>query len=241
MTKRFFRLACGLMAVLALAGCGKKNAAGGSAVKRGTVKSDEIQFTGPQNGDTIAIFDTSLGEVRAVLYPQYAPMAVENFIGLSEAGYYNDTVIFSAQPGFAVEGGDASGEGTGGTTIWGGNGYPAESCDALRHYAGALCAAVDDTTGSCYSVFYVVAAEPGSVDESQQSAMSDAGWRSEVADAYSQAGGLPSLDFTDTVFGQVYEGMGVIDSMANAAADKETHRPTEDIVIRSITIETVGE
>ena len=178
--------------------------------------------------------------MRAVLYPQYAPMAVENFVGLSQAGYYNETVLFRVEPGFAVEGGDASGEGTGGTTIWNGNGYPAESCDALRHYAGALCAAQDDTTGSCYSVFYVVAAEPDSVDSSQQSAMSDAGWRSEVYDAYSQAGGLPSLDFTDTVFGQVYEGMDVIDAMANASADDD-HRPTEDIVIHSVSIETYGD
>ena len=238
MSKRFFRLACAALAVLALVGCGKKSAGGSSSVKRGSVKSEEVQFTAPQDGDTIAIFYTSLGEVRAVLYPQYAPMAVENFIGLSQAGYYNDTVIFKAQPGFAVEGGDASGDGTGGTTIWSGNGYPVESCDALRHYAGALCAAADDTTGSCYSVFYVVAAEPGSADD-QQSAMSDAGWRSEVSDAYAQAGGVPSLDFTDTVFGQVYEGMGVIDSMANAATD-ENNRPTEDIVIHSVTIETVG-
>lgn len=238
MAKRSLRMVCCLAAVLALAGCGKKNTSGGS-IKRAAVKSEEVQFASPQNGDTIAVFDTSLGEVRAVLYPQYAPMAVENFVGLSQAGYYNETVLFRVEPGFAVEGGDASGEGTGGTTIWNGNGYPAESCDALRHYAGALCAAQDDTTGSCYSVFYVVAAEPDSVDSSQQSAMSDAGWRSEVYDAYSQAGGLPSLDFTDTVFGQVYEGMDVIDAMANASADDD-HRPTEDIVIHSVSIETYG-
>lgn len=241
MPKKLFRAACGLAAVLMLAGCGSKNKTSGSTVKRSAVKSEELQFAGPQNGDPIAIFDTSLGEVRAVLYPQYAPMAVENFIGLSEAGYYNDTVIFRVQPDFAVEGGDASGEGTGGTTIWNGNGFPAESCDALRHYAGALCAAKDDTTSQCYSVFYVVAAEPDSVDDSTQRAMTDAGWRSEVVDAYAQAGGVPSLDLTDTVFGQVYEGMGVIDAMANAAADEETQRPTEDIVIRSVTIASYGE
>ena len=120
MAKRSLRMVCCLAAVLALAGCGKKSTSGGS-IKRAAVKSEEVQFASPQNGDTVAVFDTSLGEVRAVLYPQYAPMAVENFVGLSQAGYYNETVLFRVEPGFAVEGGDASGEGTGGTTIWNGN------------------------------------------------------------------------------------------------------------------------
>ena len=47
-------------------------------VKRQTVESTEPQFQPPSEGDPIAVFSTSLGEVRAVLYPQYAPMAVEN-------------------------------------------------------------------------------------------------------------------------------------------------------------------
>lgn len=47
--------------------------------------STERQFTAPSDGDTIAIFDTSLGEVRAVLYPDAAPMAVYNFVGLAAA------------------------------------------------------------------------------------------------------------------------------------------------------------
>ena len=119
MAKRSLRMVCCLAAVLALAGCGRKSTSGGS-IKRAAVKSEEVQFASPQNGDTVAVFDTSLGEVRAVLYPQYAPMAVENFVGLSQAGYYNETVLFRVEPGFAVEGGDASGEGTGGTTIWNG-------------------------------------------------------------------------------------------------------------------------
>ena len=80
--------------------------------------SSERQFTTPTSGDIIAIFDTSLGEVRAVLYPDAAPMAVYNFVGLARSGYYDNTTIWRSEYGFAVQGGDATGTGTGGSTIW---------------------------------------------------------------------------------------------------------------------------
>ena len=65
--------------------------------------SEERQFATPSDGDTIAIFSTSLGEVRAVLYPDAAPMAVYNFVGLARSGYYDGTTIWRSQYGFAVQ------------------------------------------------------------------------------------------------------------------------------------------
>lgn len=231
-------LALFLAAALALAGCGSQQESGPEKIKRTSVKTDEIQFSAPASGDTVAVFETSLGEIKVKLFPEYAPMAVENFVGLAEAGYYNGTVIFKAESGFAVWGGDATGSGTAGTTIWGGNGYPAEPCDALRHYAGALCAAKDETSGSCFSAFYFVQALPDSVAKDQENAMTEAGWREAVYETYRQAGGLPYLDYTDTVFGQVYEGMEVVDAMAQAALNEEG-RPAEDITIESVTVTVI--
>ena len=51
------------------------------------------------------------------------------------------------------------------------------------------------------------------------------------------AGGTPYLDYTDTVFGQIYEGMKVVDEIASVAVD-ENNRPTEDVILNSVTIET---
>ena len=68
-------------------------------------------------------------------------MAVQNFVGLARSGYYDNTVIWRAQYGFAVQGGDAGGTGSGGATIWSNSPYPLEADSSLRHYAGALCAA----------------------------------------------------------------------------------------------------
>ena len=107
-------LAAALAFALLLCGCSGAETSH-KAPQRAAVESGERQFAQPSDGDFIAIFSTSLGEVRAVLYPDAAPMAVQNFVGLARSGYYDNTVIWRAQYGFAVQGGDAGGMGSGGT------------------------------------------------------------------------------------------------------------------------------
>lgn len=236
---------CSLLLALALAllcACGGSDK---KAPTRAEVTSEERQFTTPADGDLIAIFTTSLGEVRAVLYPDAAPMAVYNFVGLARSGYYDGTVIWRSQYGFAVQGGDATGTGTGGSTIWSNNPYPLEASAALKHYAGALCAAFatgGEATGG-NSQFYFVAALPDSVDKTQQEQLAQNGYSESQIAAYGAAGGLPYLDNTDTVFGQVYAGMEVVDAMScvETQQDEEgndTWRPTEEaaITIDKVTI-----
>ena len=58
-----------------------------------------VQLEAPKEGDKIAIVDTTLGEIRFVLYPDYSPKAVENFVKLAESGYYDNTYVFDAQDG----------------------------------------------------------------------------------------------------------------------------------------------
>ena len=100
-------LAAALAFALLLCGCSGAETSQ-QAPQRAVVESGERQFAQPSDGDFIAIFSTSLGEVRAVLYPDAAPMAVQNFVGLARSGYYDNTVIWRAQYGFAVQGGDAT-------------------------------------------------------------------------------------------------------------------------------------
>lgn len=226
-----------------LCGC----SGGKTPPERAAVESTERQFQTPADGDLIAIFTTNLGEVRAVLYPDVAPMAVYNFVGLARTGYYDNTTIWRSQYGFAVQGGDATGTGTGGSTIWSNNPYPLEADAGLRHYAGALCAAFatgGEATGG-NSQFYFVAALPGSVDAAAQEQLAQNGYSEAQIDAYAAAGGLPYLDNTDTVFGQVYAGMDVVDAMAcvetvQSEDGTDTWRPAEDaaITIEQVTIAT---
>ena len=80
---------------------------------------------------------------------------------------------------------------------------------------------------------------PGSASVTQElvDQMNAAGYRAEVVAAYQTAGGAPYLDYTDTVFGQVYEGMDVVDAIAQTAVD-ENQKPAEAITIHSVSIET---
>ena len=96
-----------------------------------------------------------------------------------------------------------------------------------------------DASGECASVFYVVQTLPGdqSVTQELVDAMNAAGYRPEVVSAYQTAGGAPYLDYTDTVLGQVYEGMDVVDTIGQTGVD-ENQKPTEEITINSVSIET---
>ena len=222
-----------------LAGCSgggvlsslKGGSTSAQSISRPAVESAELQFTHPAAGDTIAVFDTSAGVFKAVLFSTEAPQAVQNFTTLAQQGFYNGLTVTRAEKDFVVEAGQgADGKGT---TIWNGNRFSAETTDKLHHYSGALCAAAD-ASGDCASVFYVMETLPGSSSVTQEliDQMNAAGWRADVVSAYQTAGGAPYLDYTDTVFGQVYEGMEVVDTIAQTGVD-ETQRPTEAVTINS--------
>lgn len=241
---RFYKKALAvlvLLSCLALTGCSLKEKLSGSAsgtktISRPAVESAETQFAHPAAGDTVAVFDTSAGVFKAVLFPTLAPQACDNFLGLVQAGYYNGLTVSRVENEFLVEAGQgADGRGA---TIWNGSRYPVEATDKLHHYSGALCAATDPSD-QCASVFYVMETLPGSASVTQElvDQMNAASYRAEVVSAYQTVGGAPYLDYTDTVLGQVYEGMDVVDAIGQAAVD-ENQKPTEAITINSVSIET---
>ena len=209
-----------------LSGLKGGSASAARSISRPAVESAELQFTHPASGDTIAVFDTSAGTFKAVLFPDEAPQAVQNFTTLARQGFYDALTVTRVEQDFVVEAGQgADGKGT---TIWNGSRYPAEVTDKLHH-----------ASGECASVFYVMETLPGvdSVTQELTDQMTASGWRAEVISAYQTAGGAPYLDYTDTVFGQVYEGMDVVDAIAAASVD-DAQRPTEAITIHSVSIET---
>ena len=67
----------------------------------------------------IAILETNQGTIEIELMPDIAPKTVENFVGLIQKGYYNGIIFHRVIPEFMIQGGDPTGTGMGGESIWG--------------------------------------------------------------------------------------------------------------------------
>ena len=78
-------------------------------------------FTSPQaNASTIVILETNQGEIEIQLFTDTAPKTCENFTGLVKKGYYDGIIFHRVIKGFMVQGGDPTGTGRGGESLWGG-------------------------------------------------------------------------------------------------------------------------
>ena len=187
-------------------------------------------------GDTVAIIHTNMGDISVKLFPEDAPKAVENFVTHSKNGYYNGVIFHRVIKDFMIQGGDPTGTGMGGESVWGGS-FEDEFTPELHNLCGALSMA-NAGPGTNGSQFFIVQAS--TVPEnmlSQMKELTDNGFPAEITEAYSKLGGTPWLDFRHTVFGQVFDGMDTVNSIASVevgAADK----PVNDVVITGIDIKT---
>ena len=103
------------------------------------------QLKRPEQGDQIAVVNTNLGSFQIRFFPEQAPKAVENFITHAKNGYYNGVVFHRVLKDFMIQGGDPTGTGCGGESIWG-EPFGDECTPALRHFYGALSMANGDRT-----------------------------------------------------------------------------------------------
>ena len=194
------------------------------------------QLNKPTEKDTIAIIKTSMGEIKIKLFPEFAPKAVENFTTHAKNGYYDGLIFHRVINDFMIQGGDPNGTGTGGESIWG-HAFPDEFTGELHNLRGALSMANagPNTNGS---QFFIVQAKEVPEDLLEQMRMADERvFPTECIEAYAEIGGTPWLDFRHTVFGQVYDGMDVVDAIAKVPADYFNNKPKEDVVIETIIIE----
>ena len=266
--------------LLSAAGC-----SGGGNSSSGNV--GDITFA---DGDKIAVIEIKdYGTVKAKLFPDIAPVGVQNFIQLAEQGYYNGLKIHRVLSDGVVQGGSLNGDGTGGVAAYTGEetkddekvtSFPIEVSEKARHFYGALCY-VADSSGQCAAQFYIVsgntpqdisktdvakvqakadelaAAAAAATWEADSSAAKNNSYQQtyyrnhasilgsknqEAADKYAKVGGVYQLDGMDTVFGQVFEGLDVIDKISGVEVETnalgEKSMPVQSIIISSVTIET---
>ena len=181
----------------------------------------------------IATIKTNHGDMRIKLFPDHAPKTVANFIALSKDGYYDGVIFHRIIKDFMIQGGDPTGTGMGGDSIYG-ESFEDEFSEELYNIRGALSMANagPNTNGS---QFFIVQNQhlPYSKKE-----IARGGWPEPIAEIYAEQGGTPHLDRRHTVFGQLadeasYEVLDAIAGVETGAMDK----PVEDVVIQTIEIE----
>ena len=182
-----------------------------------------------------AVIKTNRGDMTFVLLDEAAPKAVENFITHAKNGYYDGLIFHRVIADFMIQGGDPTGTGMGGESIWG-EPFADEFSPQARNFRGALSMA-NAGPGTNGSQFFVVQAKsvPANLID-QMEALSDQGYPTEVVEQYKQVGGTPWLDFHHTVFGQLIDGADVLDAIA-AVPCGPGDKPVNDVVIDTIEVQ----
>ena len=209
------------------------------------VAAAEKQMSLPEKGETIAIIHVkNYGDIKVKFFNEVAPKAVENFVTHAKEGYYNGLTFHRIIDEFMIQGGDPLGNGTGGESIWG-EGFGTELDKSLVPYRGSLCMAMSSAPNSIGSQFFITQANYNqSYYNYFKSWLMSNGLSTEVADLYKQYGGYLSLYMQYTVFGQVYEGMDVVDKIATSAKvedDNGTVAKENQPIIESIEVSTYAE
>ncbi|MEC1523596.1 peptidylprolyl isomerase [Neobacillus niacini] len=233
-----------MIGVLILAGCGTsketKEAAPKSTASKTEEKegSDQVANTDyPQlssevsENEKLVEIDTTMGNIKIKLFPEYAPKAVENFVTHGEEGYYDGLIFHRVINDFMIQGGDPNGDGTGGESIYGAP-FKDEFSTNLFNLRGALSMA-NSGSNTNGSQFFIVTKK--SVDPSMKTEMEKAGFPKEIIEAYDERGGTPWLDHRHTVFGQVVEGMDIVDKISETPVDAKD-KPEEDVIIKEIKV-----
>jgi cyclophilin family peptidyl-prolyl cis-trans isomerase len=187
---------------------------------------------------------TSMGDITLVLYDD-TPMHRDNFLELVKKNFYDGLLFHRVMSQFMIQAGDPNSKDAKPETQLGagGPGYtiPAEFRPNLWHKKGALAAArqpdqVNPKKASSGSQFYIVVGKPWSVNEMNQ--MEQAGqhpkFNEEQKKAYSTIGGYPPLDYQYTVFGEVTEGLEIVDKISLVPCTRT--RPVTDVKILSVTV-----
>jgi cyclophilin family peptidyl-prolyl cis-trans isomerase len=101
-----------LALVVTALGQTKSDTSGGTKNSHGVKQKKERKM--------VAVIVTTLGTIEAELYEKDAPKTTANFAGLAKEGYYNGIIFHRVVPGFVIQGGDSTGTGRGGRSVYGG-------------------------------------------------------------------------------------------------------------------------
>ena len=174
---------------------------------------------------------TNQGDFTLELFPEVAPKTVENFVTHAKNGYYDGVIFHRVIEDFMIQGGDPTGPGMGGESIYGRTFEDEFSREAFNLYGTLSMANAGPNTNG--SQFFIVTAKQVPAQMLKQ--LKDGGWPEEIVEEYAKVGGTPWLDHRHTVFGRVVEGMDVVLKIEGVERNAQD-RPLEDVVIESMDV-----
>jgi cyclophilin family peptidyl-prolyl cis-trans isomerase len=168
---------------------------------------------GCQKKTVYATLETSKGTIEVELFQSDAPKTVANFTGLVEQGYFNGIIFHRIAKGFVIQGGDPTGTGTGGKSIYG------------KDFEDEL----NPSTPS-YQAGYVRGAL----------AMANRGPNTNTSQFFIMLRDVPGMPKNYTIFGKVVKGLDVVDSIAAVDITPQMGpsdgKPKVDVVIKKVTV-----
>ncbi|HTY36431.1 MAG TPA: peptidylprolyl isomerase [Bacteroidota bacterium] len=160
-----------------------------------------------------ATIETSKGTIEVELYSSDAPKTVANFTGLAEQGYFNGIIFHRIAKGFVIQGGDPTGTGTGGKSIYG------------KEFEDEL-----NSSAPSYQAGYV----RGTL------AMANRGPNTNTSQFFIMLRDVPGMPKNYTIFGKVVKGMDVVDSIAAVDITPQMGpndgKPKVDVVMKKVTV-----
>lgn len=203
--------------------------------EQGGIEMNLEQLNLPKKGDEIAIMRTNHGDIMIRLFPDIAAKAVENFTTHAKNGYYDGITFHRVINDFMIQGGDPDGTGRGGQSIWGSS-FEDEFDIDYHNIRGSLSMANagSNTNGSQFFIVQKTEVDEGFIQQMRDIG-EEGGFPEAVVKAYEELGGTPWLDYKHTVFGQVFEGMDVVDEIAQVKVGAQD-KPIEPVLIETIEI-----
>ncbi|CAH0039061.1 unnamed protein product [Clonostachys solani] len=107
--------------------------------------------------DNDIVLQTSAGSITIELYTSHAPKTCRNFATLVRRGYYNSTIFHRIIPNFMVQGGDPTGTGRGGTSIFGDK-FEDEIDPGLKHTGAGILSMANSGPNTNGSQFFITLA-----------------------------------------------------------------------------------
>lgn len=194
-----------------------------------------LQYRENKPTDLNVVMKTNHGDIRLRLFPEVAPKTVQNFVDHAKNGYYNGVIFHRVIQDFMIQGGDPTGTGMGGESIYGETFEDEFHQDARNLYGSISMANRGPNTNG--SQFFIITASqvPANIIEQMREIGPAEGYTDDVIEAYAKDGGAYWLDGKHAVFGHVTEGMDIVEKISKVQTNSQD-RPTEDVIIEEIAV-----